>query len=315
MLGALLLTLLAQPADAGAAKRPAALAAWLEPPPLSSAHAEAVLFADEPAPPGTPRCADVGEAMRARCLLKLRYRADEAAGKLALDLFERTGSVAGLTPDQEFDGGFRGVIHLVPDLPTADKRQHLEWVAAALGDFDAVLGRLARDSVTFAYRWRSLELGFYRSLKKRTPAAWAVDWGVNYNTNGTLNWGPDIVRELLFHEVFHLNDQAHRGWSRWALTTIYDAVVKRCGTKKECLEPWAPVETSTKGTYYAFLPANGVGEYAAELATRYYREQRVVAQGGKVARPFKCRTRENAQAWALLSAEFYGGVDLVPACP
>ena len=295
---------------------------------LSSALAtmpEALLFADEPHSPKTLRCEEAPAPARTPCLISLRYRTDAAAAKVAMGLYERTGSIAGLTPVQDFDGGFRGTIRLVPDLPTGPKRKHLEWVALALDDFDAVLGRLAKDSPpdapgsqlrggAFNYRWRSLEVGFFRSIDRRTPAAWAVDWGVNYNTNGTLNWGPDIVRELLFHEVFHLNDQAHRGWSVTALTPLYETIVARCGSKKACLEPWAPMETTTRGTYYAFLPANGVREYAAELASRYYREQRTLARGGTVVRPFKCRTEENARAWALLVDEFFGGVDLVPAC-
>jgi hypothetical protein len=151
-------------------------------------------------------------------------------------------------------------------------------------------------------------------VNRRTPAAWAVDWSVHYNVAGSINGSDDQVRELLFHEIFHLNDQAHRGWSARALGPVYAAIVARCGAKKACLAPWAPVETSTRGTWYAFLPANGVGEYAAELATRYLREQRVVARGGRVARPFKCRTPENAMAWSLLAAEFFGNADLVPGC-
>ncbi len=132
---------------------------------------------------------------------------------------------------------------------------------------------------------------------------------------GTLNQSADAVRELLVHEIFHLNDQAHDDWSQRALTTLYARIVERCGTKKACLEPWAPMETATRGTFYAFVPENGVGEYAAELAARYVREQRTVSRGSKVASPFKCRTKENAMAWGLLKAEFFANVDLVPDCP
>lgn len=300
-----LLATLTSSADAGVERLGA-------PPRLSAARAEEVLFADEEAP-AEPRCAKAAE--RVPCLLALRYQADPAAGKLALQLWERLGSVAGLTPEHDMDGGFRGMVHLVPDLPIGSLRKHLEWVVAGMTDHDTVLSALqAEATLPFAYRWQSLEVGFYRSVKKRTPAAYASDWAVNYNTNGTLNWGPDIVRELLFHELFHLNDAEHRGWSLRALSPTYDRIVKRCGTKKECLEPWAPVETKTKGTYYAFLPANGVSEYAAELAARYYREQRAVMQKTKVT-PFKCRTPENAVVWSLMVVEFFGGVDRVPACP
>ncbi len=71
------------------------------------------------------------------------------------------------------------------------------------------------------------------------------------------------------------------------------------------------------GRYDAFQRQNGdvAGEYAAELATRSFLEQRDAlagrrADGGR----FKCRTDENARAWRLLADEFFGGVDLVPPC-
>jgi hypothetical protein len=284
-------------------------AALLNPAKLSAERVEAVLFTDEPA---SARCVDATD--RPACLIALRYAKDPAAAKVAQRLYDTMGTVAGLTPEQDFDGGFRGIIHLVPDLPVGPLRVHLEWVAKAFDEFDAILGRLAQESPNLAYRYKSMELGFCRSVKRRTPAAWADGWSLNYNTAGTLNGSADQVRELMFHEVFHSNDAAHRQWSRTALMPVYSAIIGKCGTKKACLEPWAPVETVTKGTYYAFLPANGVHEYAAELASRYLREQRTIVQGGKVTRPFKCRTPENAMAWSLLKAEFFGNADLVPEC-
>jgi hypothetical protein len=79
------------------------------------------------------------------------------------------------------------------------------------------------------------------------------------------------------------------------------------------------------GGFYAFHPDNGVGEYAAELAIRYYREQRAVLgmatpADAKPRAPhatgaFKCGPPDNARAWDLLVREFFGGVDLVPPCP
>ncbi len=72
------------------------------------------------------------------------------------------------------------------------------------------------------------------------------------------------------------------------------------------------------GTYYAFQPGNGeaVHEYAAELALRWYLEQRTVRRGDKLRRPaFKCGPPENRRAWDALVAEFFGGADAVPACP
>ena len=71
------------------------------------------------------------------------------------------------------------------------------------------------------------------------------------------------------------------------------------------------------GTYYAFQPNNGdaVHEYAAELALRYYRDNRVSMRGEALKKPgFKCGPPGNQRAWAALSGEFFGGVDRTPSC-
>ncbi len=70
------------------------------------------------------------------------------------------------------------------------------------------------------------------------------------------------------------------------------------------------------GTFYAFQPGNGPGEYAAELAVRHYREHRAVLRGEKLAdKPFKCGPAPNGAAWKPFVDEFWAGVDRVPACP
>ena len=82
-----------------------------------------------------------------------------------------------------------------------------------------------------------------------------------------------------------------------------------------CLTPYSPDSLIVRGgTYYPFMPGNGVREYAADLALRYYREQRSMAQGTTPARPFKCGPPENAEAWSRLVREFFAGVDQVPPC-
>ena len=80
------------------------------------------------------------------------------------------------------------------------------------------------------YRFQPITLRFMRSVAARTPAAYAHDWEVAYNFVGTLNVSADAVRETMFHEVFHLNDAAHGNWSPGALGSVFDAVVKKCGT-------------------------------------------------------------------------------------
>lgn len=254
------------------------------------------------------------------CLLAKAYADDPKALALARALFAATGDVAGMGPTEVMDGGFRGAIRLVPQLPKGAYRQHLAWVLAAMNDIDAFFTALYADSsATPSYRWRALELRFVRSIKKRTPSAYAFDWTIEYNVEGSLLTSAAGVLETLFHELFHNNDFAHGDWSAKTLQADYDAIVRRCGTKGACLAPFAPGTTKVRatGTYYAFQPnnGNGVHEYAAELAVRYFREQSQMLRAGKLARPaFKCGPAENGRAWSAFVSEFFGGRDLVPAC-
>ena len=214
------------------------------------------------------------------------------------------------------DGGYRGTIHLVPELPIKKYRKHLEWVAAAMKDFDALFAALPKQ---VAFRYTQLTIYFVRSVGKRTPSAYAADWTITHNVSGSLLTSARGVRETYFHELFHLNDFDHGDWSPKPLAKDYAAIVKKCGTKSACLAPFAPNSTKVRatGTYYAFQPNNGdsVHEYAAELALRYFKEQSEVAAHGKLARPaFKCGPAENARAWRAIVDEFFAGRDLVPAC-
>ena len=71
------------------------------------------------------------------------------------------------------------------------------------------------------------------------------------------------------------------------------------------------------GTYYAFQPNNGdaVHEYAAELALRYYRENRAAMRGETLHHAlFKCGPVENQHAWRAIRDEFFGGADRTPNC-
>jgi hypothetical protein len=276
-------------------------------PSVSAERASALMGLDR------SECPTGTEPERVRCLLAKHLAADPAAVTLATTLFDRAGHVVGVLPEEDFNGGYRGVIHLVPQRPIGPERKHLEFAAQALLDIDAFLtDTQSLAEVPLAYRWRALELRFFRSIKKRTPAAFAVDWTVSYNVNGTLNGSLPVVRGLLFHEVFHLNDD---GWSEKELAEDYDAIVKRCGTGIECLTRYVPEPLIVKGgTYYSFMPGNGVREYAADLALRYFKEQREVMAGAVVKKPFKCQAPENARAWWKLVQRFFGGVDRVPSC-
>ncbi len=261
---------------------------------------------------------------RIRCLYDERYKGDVKASNIAHDLYVKWRIVAGVEVAHTMNGGYRGMIRIEPAVPVGADRKHLEWVAGAMADFDTFFAELeklraksdARVSGAKPYRFRPITLRFMRSIAARTPAAYAHDWTVAYNFVGTLNISADAVRETMFHEIFHLNDAAHGGWSTAALGALFEVPAKKCGTSIPCLAPYTPNETIVRGgTYYSFQPGNGVMEYAAELALRYYREQRASLRNLPKVKPFKCGPPENAKAWALMRDEFFDGVDAVPPCP
>ncbi len=252
---------------------------------------------------------------RARDAVAARFTSDELAQRVALELYDATGSKADVLPPQRMDGGYRGLVSLVPALPVGDARRHLEWVVAAMHDYDAFFAGIAEHG-TVAYRWRALTFNFFRTVGNTTPNAFAGGWAVAYNVHGSILTSPDSARETLFHEIFHLNDEGHGDWSPKHLTATQDAIERRCGTRIACLAPYAPTSTIVRrGTYYAFQPGNDVHEYAAEVALRWYREQRaIVRKEAPIRPPFKCGPPENRKAWDAIAAEFFGGVDLVPPC-
>ena len=244
------------------------------------------------------------------------YAKDPKAAAIARALWADYGDVATVGAEEHMDGGYRGMIHLVPELPIKTHRKQLEWVAAAMKDIDDFFA--AFDTAP-SYRWKKLTFYFVRSVGKRTPSAYATGWSITHNVSGSLLTSARGVRETYFHELFHLNDFDHKDWSGRTLAKDYAAIVKKCGTKAKCLAPYAPNTTKVRatGTYYAFQPnnGNGVHEYAAELAVRYFREQTQMSTVGKLDRPaFKCGPPENARAWQALVAEFFAGRDLVPPC-
>lgn len=286
---------------------------------ISASAARSVLFHDDAA----HGCSSDDERQAVRCLIEKRFEGQASAQKLAVELWEGSGNVAGIEQEYVMDGGFRGTIQIVPELPVGRYEKHLSWVVAASADFVVFFDKLAtRTSKKIDYRHRSIRYKFLRSVNRRTPSAYASDWSIGYNVSGSLHASVDAVRETLFHEIFHLNDSDHgtktTNWSAKELGAIHESILQKCSTRIACLTPYAPTETMVRGgTYYAFQPNNGqaVHEYGADLATRYYREERAMIRGEKLkGRPWKCLTPENAQAWKLLVDEFFGGVDLVPDC-
>jgi len=258
------------------------------------------------------------------CLITARYAKDARAKGAALALYDATGDIAGVGVDEVMEGGYRGKIHLVPQLPIGGYRNHVLWTSAAMTAIDEFFTDVFADQKAApAYRWHDLAFRFVKSPGKRTPSAYAgiapgKIWTIEYNVEGSLLINEAGVLETLWHELFHTNDQSHRDWSARTLQPDYAAIVAKCGTKLDCLAPYAPNKTIVRGgTYYAFQPDNGdtVHEYAAELAVRYFTETREYLGKGKLARlAFKCGPPENARAWKAMVDEFFGGRDLVPAC-
>jgi hypothetical protein len=292
-------------------------------PKLGPGEVEAALFLDAAGTPQSPAmaCPEADtDNSRVRCMLARKYAGDDEARSLAESLWTETGSVAGVERAHTMDGGFRGLLHIVPEPPVGPYRAHLAWVLGALRDFAALWEALtaATPGKTPQYRYRALTFRFFRSVGRTTPSAYASGWTVAYNVSGSLLKSETSVRETLFHEVFHLNDASHGDWSTHALRTDFDGIVRRCGTSMPCLAPYSPSDTVVRGgTYYAFQPNNGdaVREYAAELALRWYREHRATMRGERLAKPpFKCGPPENARAWAAIVAEFFAGIDQTPAC-
>jgi hypothetical protein len=306
---------------------PATAAATADAPtPISIEDAAAVLFDGEvPAACAVRRLGGDAPAQAigavVECMLSERYRHDAATRDLALTWYRASGSVAGVGQAELLDGGYRGQIRLVPQPATGVHRAHLARLVAASTSFDELFRKLGASAAAAPrFRWRNLRVRFVRSIGKRTPSAYAADWTVTYNVRGSLLSSADGVRETLFHEIFHLNDEAHADWSARALAVDYQAIVARCGPAltRACLAPYAPGTTTVRGgTYYAFQQDNGstVHEYAAELALRYYREHYELVTTGKLTRrPFKCGPPENGRAWQALVTEFFAGIDHTPPC-
>lgn len=314
---------LAPPAPTAAPEAPAAAPEPAEPLPspgdeTTPEDAERVLFlATHLRTDGLRKACPPALARDARilCLIALRYEEDRESQKLALKLYAETGSLAGLLPEETSDDGHGGKAHLMPARPVGAYREHLQWIIAAFRDYDRfVKGLSAHGEISFDDR--PLHFRFFYSEKGGHPSAFAINRNIGYNLFGALNVSEEAVRDTLFHEIFHLNDAWHDGWSGRALAPIFDRITAGCAGKNACLAARSPTDTMKGGTYYAFDPQGGVREYAAELGLRYYREHRLVLEGKPLpVAPFKCGAPENQEAWKLVADELFGGVDLVPACP
>lgn len=293
----------------------------VEAPSISATRAEELLFLTNFPVEARPCRDHADEAERIRCMLRVRFAKDPASADTAIALYDVSGSVAGIERAHRMDGGWRGHIDLVPEPPIGPHRRHLSWMVTAFEDFDRFFAALAdKGGKRVDYRYEPIELRFFRSVGRTTPSAYASGWEIAWNVSGSLHSGADAARETMFHETFHLNDRAHGHWSERVLTPSFDEIVSKCSGRNRapntaCLKPYAPNETMVRGgTYYAFQPGNGVWEYAAELAIRYYREHRAILLGTPAPPPFKCGPAPNSDNWKALLDEFFAGIDLTPPC-
>lgn len=267
-----------------------------------------------------PDCARGSQEDRIRCQLAQRFSGHPKAQQQALQIYKTARWIVETEEPYLMDGGWRGTIKIIPKLPVKAHRQHLLWLLSSANEFALFFNKIKSSAKSdFGYRWRDITFKFFQSVKRRTPSAYAINWSIGYNVSGSLLRSAPSVRNTLFHEIFHLNDAEHGDWSKHHLEEIYQEVITQCSQSgalgDSCLKKFAPSKTKVKGsTYYAFHPGEGVEEYAAELAERYFLDNRRIIDGKKVRRPFKCRHPLNQKAWDLLVLEFFGGVDLVPSC-
>ena len=266
------------------------------------------------------RCKKGSRSERMKCMLRVRYRRYRRAFRLAYRIYKQSGWVVGVERAHWMnDGGWRGRVRIVPQLPVRRYRFHLNYLYRTVRDYSRFFRLLKRHTKRpIRYRWRNLSIKFFRSVRRRTPSAYAWGWNIAYNARGSLMQRYTRVRGTFFHELFHLNDYRRRGkdWSVRNLETLYTTVRNRCIRGKKlrnrCLRRYTPTRTIVRklGIYYAFHLKKGAGEYAAEMAERYYLEHRAILFKRRRLRPFKCRAKENAIAWGLMVDEFFGGVDL-----
>lgn len=240
---------------------------------------------------------------------------DRGALHKAQHLQNAYGWEMGVEHASSLHGGWRGVIEIEPQWPVGPHRVHLDHIERAANDYEQFFGALSEHSRSaIRFRWRDIQLALFKSDEgnRSKVSAYAKNGKIGYNVYGALLADERGVRETLFHELFHLNDD---GWSESVLSSVYSRIEETCGHSNACLSSYAPNSTMASNHIYAFHPDEGVAEYAAELALRYYREQRqVLLEGDMPSTPFKCQNAENREAWNLMRDQYFGGADAVAAC-
>jgi hypothetical protein len=271
--------------------------------------------------PGPAHCGECASASGpwtlADCALSTHFQEDEESRELARRLLLRMGTVPGPEIEGRIEAGYEGGPPVTPALPVGRHKHHLRWVHAGLNEIDALFREIARHAPRAVhFRTRPLAIRFFKTEQPSYPSAYAIEGTIAYNLDGVLNTSEQAVAELLFHELFHLNDEGRGYWSNRVLSPMFDRIVARCRGEHDCLSAYAPDDATVPGgTYYAFDPRTGTPvEYGAEVGTRYFREQLAAFRGAPEPSPFKCRTPENAWTWRVVVDEFFGGFDASPPC-
>lgn len=263
-------------------------------------------------------CLSLAPHDAAHCALDLAYADDEEARALARDLLTLTGAVPGLEQGSQIDAGYLGHVPIEPLLPVGPYRQHLAWLRDAIVEIERVFAGVAQAAPKpVLFRTRPYGFRFFKTQEPSFPSAYAQDGIVGYNVAGPLHDSQENVTSTLLHELFHLNDEGRGQWSQSALAGLLDQIVASCDGDHDCLARFAPSDDRVPGgTFYPFdSRTRDVREYAAEIALRWFREQRAMLDGARLpGPPFKCAADENAHAWGAVVEEFFGGLDLTGEC-
>ena len=214
------------------------------------------------------------------------------------------------------DGGYRGKIHLVPQLPIGSYRNHIVWVSAAMTAFDEFFTALFKDHASTELSLarprvpvRALDQEAHAErvrdelddrIQRRRLAADERDRRARDDVSRAVSPQRRRARRLVGED------------SRRPTTTRSS---RSAGQSAGAGAVRAERHEGPRDRHLLRVPAEqrrAVHEYAAELAVRYFKEQTEMLAAGKLKPAFKCGPPENARAWQALVDEFFAGRDLVP---
>ena len=81
------------------------------------------------------KCPQADTAARIQCMLRTRYRRDRRAYRMVRKIYVQSGWVVGLEPAWWMNGGWRGRVRIVPQLPIRRYRYHLRYLQKTVRDY------------------------------------------------------------------------------------------------------------------------------------------------------------------------------------